>query len=82
MWLVIIVIMNRFKQTIMVKMMILMKWILLIFKKKEYKRMMKIMIRLKLKEITTEEIVTQNTFQKISEFKSLNLLDSLKTIQL
>lgn len=74
--------MNRFKQTIMVKMMILMRWILLIFKKKEYRRMMKIMIRLKLKGITTEEIVTQNTFQKISEFKNLNLLGSLKTIQL
>ena len=47
-----------------------MKWILQIFKKKEFKQMMKIMIRLKPKEIITEEIATQSTFRKTNEYKN------------
>ena len=46
------------------------KWIFQSFKKKGFKLMMKIMIRLKPKGIITEVIAIPSTFQKTNEYKN------------
>jgi hypothetical protein len=55
---------------IIMQRMIKMKWILEIFKKKEFKQMMRIMIRLKPKGIITGVAAILSTFLKTNEYKN------------